>query len=696
LKNNDKIKKQPVRALTGRPSGIYGTAKSDRTRKKAEDAYWKSEQKYKALIETTGTGYLILDPAGKVVDANSEYVRLSGHDTLKEIIGRSVVEWTADHDRARNRVEVAKCLEQGFVRGLEIDYVDQEGRITPIEIHATVIRKGASFQIISLCRDITERKQTEYALRLSEEKLSKAFQVSPDWISISTWEEGRYIDVNAAYLRLSGYRRDEVVGHTSMEINLWENPDDRKKAFQIIEKNGALKDFEVQFKMKSGKKRLMLWSAEVIEMEGEKFILSVCQDITESKRAQEELRESEERFRLLVENAPDAIFIQTQGKFAYVNKAAVGLFGGKSQGQFLGQPVMNRFHPDYHQAVQERIRLLNEEREDVPPLEQKYLKLDGTSFDVEVSAVPFLYENQKGALVFFRDITARKQAAEELQKAKEDLEMRVEERTAVLQNVNRKLRTELTERNRVEEELRKSKDKLRFLSGQLIHAQEQERKRISFELHDDLGQSMVGLKFQLCNLPKKLRPDQKALRATIEEAIKNLDGMTEKVRRLSKDLRPAVLEYLGLFEALQWLIEDSSKTYGLKVSHNLRKTKYSFSKEQEINIFRIFQESLTNVGKHAEATQVLIEMTEHEKETVFSIKDDGKGFNRKGITDRNPIDIGLGLTSMDERSRLIGGTIEIKSHVGQGTALTFTVPVEQKPQKSKPTRPSRKPDKILK
>jgi PAS domain S-box-containing protein len=570
VKNRREIREPSIKALPEPRSGIYGTAGPGRGGKKAEPLYWEVEEKYKALIETTGTGYLILDQAGKVVDANAKYVRLSGHATLKEIVGRSVVEWTAEHDRARNRAEVTKCLKRGFVRGLEIDYLDRQGRITPVEIHATVIRKSDSFRMICLCRDITTRRRTGHALKLSEEKLSKAFQASPDWIAICTWDEGRYVEVNEAHSRMSGYTRKEALGNTALALNLYDNPDDQNKAVEIIRENGTLKDFEIKLKMKSGEIRVMLLSAELIELEGKKMVLSVCHDITERKRAEEELI-----------------------------------------------------------------------------------------------------------------------------KVKEALEMKVEERTAILQELIGELRAELVERRRVEGALRDSQDTLRVLSDQLIYAQEKERKRISIELHDDLGQSIVGLKFQLCHLPKKLRADQEELRATIEQAVIHLDQMTEKVRRLSRDLRPAVLEHLGLFEALQWLFEDASKIYGLRIVNNCRKTKTSFSKEQEIHVFRIFQEALTNIGKHAQATQVVVAMDEQEHRRVFAISDDGRGFAPEAIKHRLPIEIGLGLTAMRERARFIGGVLDIRSVLGEGTTVTFTVAVEKKPKKSKPAIPLNGQDKRL-
>ncbi len=151
----------------------------------ANKALSESEAKYRHLVETTDTGYLILDDQGKVVDANDEYVRLSGHRTLSEIIGRTVVEWTAPYDVQRNAAEVAKCLKAGAVRQLEIDYVGPEGRVIPIEINASVVTGKQGKRIISLCRDITARKQAEEALRQSEQKYKGLVEASPDAVIIA-------------------------------------------------------------------------------------------------------------------------------------------------------------------------------------------------------------------------------------------------------------------------------------------------------------------------------------------------------------------------------------------------------------------------------------------------------------------------------------------------------------------------------
>ncbi len=139
-------------------------------RRRAEEALKESEGKYRALVETTDTGFVIIDGEGRVLDANDEYIRLTGHDSLTEILGRRVIEWTAPHDLEENRRAVKNCFEKGFVRNLEIDYVDKEGNFTPLEIFATVIQTDTGTKIVTLCRDISERaRAAEEKARLEEQ-----------------------------------------------------------------------------------------------------------------------------------------------------------------------------------------------------------------------------------------------------------------------------------------------------------------------------------------------------------------------------------------------------------------------------------------------------------------------------------------------------------------------------------------------
>ncbi len=275
----------------GRPAALaFMTDVTER--KSIEKALRESEEKYRRLIETTDTGYLILDSQGKVVDANMEYVRLSGHTTLDEITDRGVVEWTAEHDRDRNAAEVTKCLQQGFVRGLEIDYVDEEGRISPVEINASVVNTRESFQIVALCRDISERKLAEKTLEESERKYRTLFEDSADALFM-VMVDGTLIDANNAFFHLFGYEREEILGQTVLKV--YENPADRSSYYEALLANGFVRDYPLTFVRKDGRHIDCLISSRVEVDKDGKVLTSrgFIRDITEQKNLQRQLLQSQ-------------------------------------------------------------------------------------------------------------------------------------------------------------------------------------------------------------------------------------------------------------------------------------------------------------------------------------------------------------------------------------------------------------------
>ncbi|MBA4392001.1 MAG: hypothetical protein C0407_00445 [Desulfobacca sp.] len=809
MRDEKKTKAQLIEGLEDLRRKVAGLEQSATER---QEALREEVEKYKALIETTETGYLIMDSEGRVVDANGEYVRLSGHTTLEEIIGRRVVEWTAEHDRERNAVEVARCLQQGFVRGLEIDYVDKEERITPIEIQATVIKSSHSFQILSLCRDITQRKQAEEGLRESEERYRQAIEQSNDGICIS---KGIILqEVNLKFLKIFGYDRPaEVVGKS---IARHIDPLDRERVlgYALKRTKGEQVPYRYEFKgiRKNGESIYLDVSVAKVTYQKKELILTVLRDITEKKRAEDKLRESESKFRQLAVTihevfwlgAPDWNHIyyispayqavwgrpceelyqhprawfeavleedrklvlatisitltssdkvlfpnyrirRPDGSIRWISARAfpiVDVSGQVIRVAGIAEDITERVQAEenlrenreHHRSLMESasnfaIYRLVHDRED--PLKLKVVFSSPSLVEIMGVSDPLNFESwfetmhpdDVGRVVaanlkafetgkfnesyrFFHpqkkewrwiqavstgvldeekqtryvngillDITDKKRAEEALQEAYDTLDERVKIRTHQLQIANDRLINEIEERKLIETDLRKSKDKLKLLSNQLINAQENERKRIAIELHDELGQSIVGLKFQLSSFQTKLGEDQKELKQEIKQASDSIDLMTENVRRLSRDLRPSVLEHLGIFEALQWLFEDFSKKYRIKVLKKIKKSGFSFFKEQELIIFRIFQEALANIGKHTQATQVFIEQTEEGGSALFSIRDNGRGFNPKVVKNRNPNESGLGLTAMAERAQMAGGNLEIKSATGKGTLITFSIPM---------------------
>jgi PAS domain S-box-containing protein len=657
-------------------------------------------------------------------------------------------------------------------RGLKSVPLKDQGQLVWAELES--IKAQASFSrdheligpLDMLALSLERLNQAQETLRLSEEKFSKAFQASPLWMTLSALDDGRYLEINDTFLKITGYTRKEVLGKTSVELGLWADQEDRSGMMALLKKQGFLKNNEIIFYTKAGEPRNCLWFAELININGKEFIISEVLDITEQKLLKAIVTESEQRFRTLAEISPVGIFrTDMKGNYLYVNDRwsqitgiGLGVAIGKKWFHFLNQKDRKKVAREWKGLVAEGT-LLNTEYQfgrktepdtwvlgsiipekgvggqclgyvgtitDISPLkrteetlretEKMYRNIfenaaegifqvtpEGRLVSVNKAAVRILgYDSLEEVMGTITDVAtqvyvdpkARSRAValltrdnflkdhEVLLRHKNSSEVWVSLSSQFVRNPQGNILyyegtfRDISARKKAETALKKSEEKLRFLSNQLIMAQEKERKRIAIELHDELGQSLIGLKFQLSGFSRKLRSDQKALKTEIIQALKYINGMTENIRRITKDLHPAVLEHLGLEEALGWLLDEFGKYFQVRFMNGLRKSDGSFSKEQEVIIFRIFQEALTNIRKHAKATQVSIELTGQGKEAVFSIKDNGLGFDPKAVVSRNPSEIGLGLTAMGERARMAGGILKIRSHLGEGTAMTLRVPFD--------------------
>jgi signal transduction histidine kinase len=224
--------------------------------------------------------------------------------------------------------------------------------------------------------------------------------------------------------------------------------------------------------------------------------------------------------------------------------------------------------------------------------------------------------------------------------------------------------------------LKKSETKLRNLSSHLMTIQENERKRIAEELHDELGQSLLVLKLQINTICRRMHDN--LLKERCEQAMQYTDQVIENVRRLSHDLRPLVLEGLGLTTALQALIKEFAENSQMKISTNMINIDSCFNDEAQIIIYRVFQEALTNIGKHAGADNIYIAIQKNDGTIACSIKDDGCGFDLDELKQQGYTSCGMGLPTMSERLNMLGGRIEIFSKSGSGCEISFTVPTNCK------------------
>ena len=276
-----------------------------------------------------------------------------------------------------------------------------------------------------------------------------------------------------------------------------------------------------------------------------------------------------------------------------------------------------------------------------------------------------------------KTIIERTRAEDALRQAHLELETRVEERTGELAEANEKLRQQIEERKLVEQALRESGERLHILSSHLLTAQERERRRISLELHDELGQSLTVLKLQMRSIEKHLPADQAPIRQDCENTLQYVDQIIENVRRLSRDLSPSILEDLGLTAALRWLIGDFKKHSQIHVSFNIPNVDNRVSHDGQIIIYRIFQEAFTNIGRHAQADAVSVAVEIRDRHIDFLVEDNGKGFDMEQIETRYPTEKSLGLAAMDERARMLGGHLKIETDEGKGTKITLSVPTDK-------------------
>ncbi len=258
-------------------------------RKAAEEKLAFSETRYRRLFESAKDGILILNAGtGEIVDVNPFLFNMLGY-SKEELIGKKLWEIGLFKDIVASKEAFLKLQDKGYIRYDDLPLRTKDGHKRDVEFVSNVYQVNSNKVIQCNIRDITERKRAEEAVKESEERFNKAFQASPNLMAILTLEEGRFIDVNAEHTRITGYERREVIGKTTLELNLWAHPEKRKEFYQIINTEGRLKDYELLMRTKTGDMRTLLFSAEKIILRGINCIVVSGLDITERKEAEERI-----------------------------------------------------------------------------------------------------------------------------------------------------------------------------------------------------------------------------------------------------------------------------------------------------------------------------------------------------------------------------------------------------------------------
>lgn len=584
------------------------------------------------ILKSAGEGILGLDLEGKHTFVNQAAARMFGY-APEELIGRfSHALW--HHTRRdglpypEDECPIYAALQDGEVhRGSEERFWRKDGSYFEAQFVSTPIRQqGRITGLVAVFQDISERRRAEETLRASEEKFHKAFRSSPVVVTMASIREDRFLDVNDTFLRLTGFRREDVIGRTSVELGLWENPRQLEVFTELLLGGHPLRNAECCFRMKNGEIRTALVSSELIETNGQLCTLSTLVDITDRKRAEEALRESEKRFRLMADSAPVLMWMTGPDKACTdVNRGWLE-FTGRSLEQELGEGWTEGVHPEDRHHCVNNYRFAFEARQRFV-MEYRLRRHDGQYRWVVDHGVPrYLGDGSfAGYIGCCTDISDQKEA----------------------------------EMARLE------------LSGRLIHAQEEESARIARELHDDINQRLA----LLANGLQQMQARHGAGRGPHSESqlpslLQLTNEISTDVQHLSHQLHPSKLQYLGLAAAVRDLCQEVSRQHTIQVECQVRDVPRELDENVSLSLFRTVQESLRNVVRHSRAKQAKVELAGESGLVRLRVSDDGIGFNPEDSRSRR----GLGLVSMRERLRSVGGEFSIWSRPSLGTQVEGTAP----------------------
>ena len=395
-------------------------------RKKTEETLRENERRFRGAFENAAVGASMVDLTGRFTKVNRFLCEMLGY-SKEELLSKTFSDITHPDD-VKIGLDYMKRQIAGEMEfaSFEKRYFRKDGSIVHLIISPALISddRGAPQYFVGLFQDITERKQAEDALRESEEKFSKSFQKAPLLITLSDVETGRLLEVNEKFLEVSGFTRDEVIGRTVVELG-WNSEEQRSRMRQSFLERGRVEGMELTLRRKDGRAINCLYNGEAITVSGKPRLLSIAQDITERKLAEEKVRQSEAKYRNLFELSTDGIFIlDLDGNFIDVNTTAYTRLGYTKE-ELLALHIGRLDHPEFAGQAAERMTQIREHGFAV--FESAHLRKDGTAMPVEVNSRLIEYD---GRTVFFsviRDITERKKAEELILRSLKEKEVLLKE-----------------------------------------------------------------------------------------------------------------------------------------------------------------------------------------------------------------------------------------------------------------------------
>jgi PAS domain S-box-containing protein len=545
-----------------------------------------------------------------------------------------------------------------------------------------------------LKNEIAERKHVEEALRESEARYRELFETSLDGIAVTDLQ-GKYLDCNCAYLKLLGY--DSV---DELRLKFYEEitpPEYYELEKRIIKEQTMVKgycdEYEKEYIRKTGERisvSLRAWLR--CDLHNTPIgMWAIVRDITERKQAEntirkahdglemrvqertaelkrvnkeleaeidmrkhieQALRESEEKYRTVADFTYDwETWIGPDGKYLYISPACERITGYPIE-EFFSNPDMlfQIIHPDDTDKIRKRfVKDKIEDKIDSCSIDFRIITKNGEERWISHCCQPVYDKNGRylGRRAGNRDIT---------------------------------------DRRRAEESLRVLSKQLRSLSVHLQSAREEERTNIAREIHDELGQMLTVLKMEFRLLIDELSTDQERAVESIKTINRIMDKAIDTAQRVCMELRPAIVDELGLPAAIEWQIKEIEKKSDIRCKTIFKPQVIAIDKHYSIGLFRIFQEVMNNVVRHARATKVNIRLEKKRHRITFSVKDNGTGITDEQIRDFKS----LGLIGIRERVQFLGGSFEIKGVKNKGTTVVITVPLNAEKNKSRHVKKNKK------
>ena len=600
-----------------------------------------SEARLRGIFESATDAILTCDDAQHIVLANpaaSRMLRLP----QAELIGANLDRFVLAPSRERHRalVKAFGCSPPGARQmspQREVEGLRADGSAFPIEAAISHLEVGSQRLFTVILRDITERKQAEQELRANQARLNQILMLIPEAVLVH--KGGRVGFVIEAALRLFGTDESSLLGREPLELIHPDSVDVARVQMAALQGGASKCSLEdIKVRRFNGGVRDVQATCSRIELHGEISFLMLLHDVTEVKQTQAALQSVEARFRDVLMHLPEPIFIRTDKHISFINRAAQDLFGA-AEGELLGRVPLEFCHRDSKEVMQpETGARHNAHRASraFPVAEAMVQRVDGTTRLVEVSGAPIAFQGKVSVVVMLRDVS---------------------------------------ELRRMQHKLATSHSDLQRLVAQRDRVQEEERRRIARELHDDLQQKLAAIAMNVAAAGAQLQRDSKRAAAALAAANEQAATAIESTRRIVNDLRPQLLDDLGLAAALQALCEQFSRASGIvchvQVSAEASEQISAAASHLATCLYRVAQESLNNVAKHARASEVRIDLDAHAtRGLTLRVSDNGGGMNAGARSKPGS----FGLLGMSERLRMLGGSLQVNSIPGQGTTVEARLP----------------------